>query len=50
VSYQIEYNDDLSASNWTRMNDPFIGTGGSLNVTNSYDTSDQRFFRLRIGP
>ena len=49
MSYQMEYQDDLVAANWLPLNDPLVGTGGSLSVTNSYDTSSQRFFRLRIG-
>ena len=47
-TYQIEFKDNLSATNWTPLGSPIIGTGASLNVTNSISVTPQRFFRLSI--
>ena len=47
-TYQIEFKDNLSATNWTPLGSPIIGTGVPLSVTNSISATPQRFFRLSI--
>jgi hypothetical protein len=47
-SYQLEYKDELTAPAWTALGSPVTGTGGALTLTNSFGTSPQRFFRLRL--
>jgi hypothetical protein len=47
-SYQLEYKDELTAPAWTALGSPVTGTGGALMLTNSFGTSPQRFFRLRL--
>jgi len=46
--YQVEYKDKLDAPIWTPLGVPVLGTGASLTVTNSVNTSTQRFFRLAL--
>jgi hypothetical protein len=49
-TYQIEYKDDLNASNWTPLGSPIIGNGALLTVTNGLGASAQRYYRLRLSP
>jgi hypothetical protein len=46
----VEYKDDLAASTWTPLGAPLAGTGAPLIVTNNFNLSAQRFFRLTILP
>ena len=48
LSYQLETCDDLSTLSWVPQGGPVAGTGFSISVTNSFDFSSQRFFRLRL--
>jgi hypothetical protein len=48
--YQVEYKDDLNASTWIALGTPLTGTGSSLSITNDFNLSVQRFFRLRLLP
>ena len=50
LNYQLEYSDDLTVSGWTPLGSSVAGTGSAIGVTNSLDTSSQRFFRLRLLP
>ena len=50
LNYQLEYTDDLTIPGWTPLGNPLAGTGAAMSVTNSLDTSSQRFFRLRLLP
>jgi regulation of enolase protein 1 (concanavalin A-like superfamily) len=47
-TYQLEYEDALTAPAWTPVGSPVPGTGGSQTLTNSFGGSPQRFFRLRL--
>jgi len=47
-TYQLEYKDSLMDATWTPMGNPVTGTGSLLMTTNSFGTSPQRFFRLRL--
>jgi hypothetical protein len=47
-TYQLEYKDDLTAPTWTPLGGAVTGTGAMLVLTNHFDTSAQRFFRLRL--
>ena len=46
-SYQVQYNDDLTTTNWNSLGNPISGTGGYLTTTNSVGLSLHRFFRLQ---
>jgi hypothetical protein len=47
-TYQLEYMDDLAAPAWTPLGSPVTGTGGTLTLTNNFNASPARFFRLRL--
>ncbi|HZR17245.1 MAG TPA: lamin tail domain-containing protein, partial [Verrucomicrobiae bacterium] len=49
-SYQLEYKDDLRASNWTPLGNALTGTGAPLSVTNDFTQSPVRFYRLEVFP
>jgi hypothetical protein len=46
-SYEIEYKDDLGATNWISLGSPVIGTGAPILFTNIPPLASQRFYRLR---
>lgn len=46
--YQLEYNDDLSTTNWLPLGNPVTGNGGKASATVTPGASSQRFFRLRL--
>jgi hypothetical protein len=48
--YQLQCNSDLSSSNWTNLNSPFTGTGGTFSATDSATNGRQRFYRLVLVP
>jgi hypothetical protein len=50
LNYQLEYKEDLTIPGWTPLGNPLAGTGAAISVTNSLDTSGQRFFRVRLLP
>ncbi len=45
-SYQIEYKDNITASTWTPLDGPVVGTGSIMSITNDVSASPQRFFRV----
>jgi hypothetical protein len=46
--YQVQYNSDLSSSNWINLSSPATATGTTLNTTDSITNSPQRFYRVMI--
>ena len=49
-NYQLETTTNLTAATWTLLVGPIPGTGSPIIVTNDFDISPQRFFRLSVGP
>jgi hypothetical protein len=49
LSYQLEYNADLSTTNWVPAGSPVSGTGNQI-VFPITPSSSQEFFRLLITP
>ena len=49
-TYQLQYKDNLTATNWTPLGSPVTGNGNPISVTNNLSASPQRFFRLSISP
>jgi hypothetical protein len=49
-TYQLQYENNLSAGAWTNLDAPFIGTGNTIIITNLLSASPQQFFRLIISP
>jgi len=49
-TYQLQYNSDLSSSNWSNLNSPFTATGATLSITDSVTNGPQRFYRLVLSP
>jgi uncharacterized repeat protein (TIGR03803 family) len=48
--YQLQYNSDLSTSNWTNLGSPVTATGAMLNTTDFLTNGPQRFYRLVVLP
>jgi uncharacterized repeat protein (TIGR03803 family) len=45
-TYQLQYNSDLSSSNWINVNSAFTATGTTLTTTDSVTNAPQRFYRV----
>jgi uncharacterized repeat protein (TIGR03803 family) len=49
--YQLQYNSDLTSTNWTNLGGPATATGTTLIATDSVETTNaQRFYRLVLAP
>jgi hypothetical protein len=47
-TYQLQYNSDLSSTNWINLGSPVTATGSSLNFTDFITNGPQRFYRLAL--
>jgi uncharacterized repeat protein (TIGR03803 family) len=45
-TYQLQYNSDLSSTNWINLGSPFTATGATLSTADSVTNGPQRFYRL----
>jgi len=50
VSYQLQYLSDLNSTNWTTLDDPVTGVGGTVTAIDSVTKGSQRFYRLVLLP
>jgi hypothetical protein len=48
--YQVEYQTNLLAADWTPLGNPVIGAGVPLSFTNSSASSPQGYYRVRLVP
>jgi uncharacterized repeat protein (TIGR03803 family) len=48
--YQLQYNSDLSSSNWSNLGSAVTATGATLSTTDSLTNGPQRFYRLALLP
>jgi len=48
--YQLQFNSDLTSTNWTNLGSPIPATGVTLNTTDSLTNAPQRFYRLVLSP
>jgi hypothetical protein len=48
--YQLQYNADLSTTNWMNLWNPITATGATLNTTDFVTNGPQRFYRLLLSP
>jgi uncharacterized repeat protein (TIGR03803 family) len=48
--YQLQYNSDLSSSNWINLGPPIAATGATLDTPESVTNGPQRFYRLMLSP
>jgi uncharacterized repeat protein (TIGR03803 family) len=48
--YQLQYNSNLSSSNWINLGSLFTATGATLNTTDSVTNGPQRFYRVVLLP
>jgi uncharacterized repeat protein (TIGR03803 family) len=49
-TYQLQWNSDLSSSNWTNLRGPVTAAGPTLSATDSVTNAPRRFYRLVISP
>jgi hypothetical protein len=48
--YQLQYNSDLSSSNWTNLGSAVTATGGTLSAIGSVTNGPRRFYRVVLLP
>ncbi|MGA2661663.1 MAG: hypothetical protein ABSH34_29625 [Verrucomicrobiota bacterium] len=48
--YQLQYNSDLSSSNWTNLGSPAAAAGTTLSTTDSVTNGPPRFYRAVLLP
>ncbi|MGO8928061.1 MAG: hypothetical protein ACLQU3_14410 [Limisphaerales bacterium] len=46
--FRLQYNRELSSSNWTSLNNAVTATGATLNSTNSATSSSRRFHPVML--
>ena len=46
VMYQLEYNNDLTSSNWVALGNSQVALGNSLSATNNLNGAEQRYYRI----
>jgi hypothetical protein len=44
-TYQLQYNSDLSSSNWTNLSNAVTAAGATLSATDSVTNGPRRFYR-----
>jgi uncharacterized repeat protein (TIGR03803 family) len=49
-SYQLQYNSDLTSSNWTSLSNSLTAFGATLSTIDSVTNGPQRFYRLALTP
>ena len=49
-TYQLQWNSDLSSSNWTDLRGPVTAAGAALSVIDSVTNAPRRFYRLVLSP
>jgi uncharacterized repeat protein (TIGR03803 family) len=49
-TYQLQYNSNLSSSNWINLGSPINATGATLNTTDTLTNGPHRFYRLVLSP
>jgi hypothetical protein len=48
-AYQVQYNPNLTTTNWTNLGNPIVATNAIITATNSI-TDLQRFYRVLLAP
>jgi uncharacterized repeat protein (TIGR03803 family) len=48
--YQLQYNSNLSSTNWTNLGSAATATGATLSTTDSITNGPQRFYRVVLAP
>jgi uncharacterized repeat protein (TIGR03803 family) len=49
-TYQLQYNSDLSSSNWTGLGGAVAAAGATLSATGSVTNGPRRFYRVVLFP
>ncbi len=49
-TYQLQYNSNLSSSNWINVGGAVIATGATLSATDAITNGPQRFYRVMLLP
>jgi hypothetical protein len=50
TTYQIQYQTNLSQTNWINLGSPILGSDSIVTITNSIGTNKQQFYRLTLAP
>jgi hypothetical protein len=48
LTYQVQYNLDLTTTNWIDLGSPITATNGSVSTADAVGSDVQRFYRVRL--
>jgi hypothetical protein len=48
--YQLQFNSDLTSTNWTNLGSPIPAIASTLTATDTLTHGPQRFYRLVLSP
>ena len=48
--YQLQYNTDLTTTNWNNLGGLVLATNGTLCASDPIGTDPQRFYRVLLSP
>jgi hypothetical protein len=46
--YQLQYNLDLSTTNWINLGNPITATNDSVTVSDVLGADSQRYYRIKV--
>jgi len=49
-AYQLQYNTDLTSSNWINLGDAVMATNGTMSASDTIGSDSQRFYRVVLLP
>jgi len=49
-TYQVQYNTDLTSTNWTNLGDTITATNGTMSTSDALGSDQQRFYRVVLLP
>ena len=47
-NYQVQYNDDLSTTNWNNLGGTIAATNGTMTTSDLIGSDSQRFYRVYL--
>jgi sugar lactone lactonase YvrE len=50
LTYQLQYNLDLTTTNWVNLGSPITATNGSISTADIIGSDTQRFYRVLLSP
>ena len=49
-TFHLQYNSDLTSTNWTNLGSPLTATNGTMSASDTPGPDQQRFYRVLLIP